>query len=263
MPYANNQGVRIYYEVEGQGPPLVLAHGGTEGLSVWRGPGYVEALKNDFQLILFDFRGCGRSDKPREASAFDRKLMDNDVLAILDNLGIAKAHYFGYSGGAMTGWLLAARHAERFHSFIIGGMSPYSFPEAMVRVFKEIIEGLELKLTNPEAYLQRQERRFGRSLTPEERNLLLAEDAEVLIPLLTTSIDWQPLNDHDLASISLPCLVYCGDLDPFHTGAKESVNHMPQARFVSLPGLDHLTTASRSDLALPHIKKFLAGLSKT
>jgi pimeloyl-ACP methyl ester carboxylesterase len=263
MPYANNQGVRIYYEVEGQGPPLVLAHGGTMGSSGWRGSGYVDALKNDYQLVMFDFRGCGRSDKPRKASDYDRKLMNNDVLAILDNLGIAKAHYFGYSGGAMTGWLLAARHAERFHSFILGAMSPYRLPEATIRDVNAGKKEMELLLTNPEAYLQLMEQRFGHPLTPEERKMYLAQDVKLLIQLISSSLDWKSLSDRDLAGISLPCLLFCGDLDPLHDGVKESIKHMPKARFVSLPGLDHMTAASRSDLALPHIKKFLAGVSKT
>jgi pimeloyl-ACP methyl ester carboxylesterase len=150
MPYVNNRGVKIYYEVEGKGPPLVLAHGGTLGSSGWRGSGYVDALKNDYQLVMFDFRGCGRSDKPRKASAYDRKLMNNDVLAILDNLGIEKAHYFGYSGGAITGWMLAVNHDERFHSFILGAMTPYRLPKATIRDVNAGIKEmytLTLKLT--------------------------------------------------------------------------------------------------------------------
>ena len=88
MPYVNNQGVRIYYEVEGQGSSLVLGHGGSDNMDMYRRMGYTDALKDDFQLILFDFRGHGRSDKPREASAHRTRIAD-DVVAILDNLGIA------------------------------------------------------------------------------------------------------------------------------------------------------------------------------
>ena len=69
MPYVIKQEVRIYYEVEGQGTPLVLAHGGSDSLDMWRRYGYTDILKDDFQLILFDFRGHGRSDKPHQASA--------------------------------------------------------------------------------------------------------------------------------------------------------------------------------------------------
>ncbi len=71
MPYASNQGVHIYYEVEGQGAPLVMAHGMGAGgdLNAWRRTGYTDALKDEFQLILFDFRGHGQSDRPHEVSA--------------------------------------------------------------------------------------------------------------------------------------------------------------------------------------------------
>jgi pimeloyl-ACP methyl ester carboxylesterase len=107
------------------------------------------------------------------------------------------------------------------------------------------------------------EKRFGHSLTLEERNMYLAQNTELLIILIKSSLEWKPLSNRELAGISLPCLLFCGDLDPLHAGVKESVKHMPQAEFVSLPGLDHMTAAARSDLVLPHIKGFLAGVSKT
>ena len=72
MPCANNEGVRIYYEVEGQGPPLVLMHGITDSLEVFRLVGYVEALKSDYRLILIDARGHGASDKPHDSDAYRR-----------------------------------------------------------------------------------------------------------------------------------------------------------------------------------------------
>ena len=261
MPYANNQGVRIYYEVEGQGPPLVLAHGGSDSLNMWRRCGHTDALKDDFQLILFDFRGHGRSDKPHEASAYGVKMAD-DVLAVLDDLGMTKAHYFGYSMGATTGFTLATRYAARFHSFILGGMTPYGWPEAMVKAVSVSIELFKLLLTDPEAYMLRMERLLGRSLTPEDRNEFLAKDTEAHVAVLTSLLDEPPLTDQDLAGILAPCLVFCGELDLFHRGAKESVDHMPQARFLSLPYLDHVTAFAQINLVLPRIKKFLAEVSK-
>ena len=62
--YADNNGVRIYYEVEGEGPPLVLVPWATGSTEDWRMFGYVNALKDDYQLILVDMRGHGQSDKP-------------------------------------------------------------------------------------------------------------------------------------------------------------------------------------------------------
>ena len=56
MPFADNNGVRIHYQVEGEGPPLVLHHGLAGTLEDWRYFGYVEELKRDYQLILMDAR---------------------------------------------------------------------------------------------------------------------------------------------------------------------------------------------------------------
>jgi pimeloyl-ACP methyl ester carboxylesterase len=50
MPYANNRGIRIYYEVEGQSPALLLLHGAPASTAAWREYGYVVFLKNDYKI---------------------------------------------------------------------------------------------------------------------------------------------------------------------------------------------------------------------
>jgi len=260
MPYANNAGVKIYYEVEGQGPPLVLAYGLTGGLNCWRAIGIVDMLRNDFQLILFDARGHGKSDKPHEVSEYGLK-MANDVVAVLDDIGIDKAHYFGYSMGARVGFWLAVRHATRFSSFILGGSSPYR-DEAEIKLEDELMEGVKRLLNDSEGgAIREREQLMGRPLTVEERDALLPNDAQALIALVTAFGAMPLLTDHELSLISIPVLVFCGDADPRHSGARESVNHMPKAKFVSLPGLDHVQAdvcITRNDLALSHVKEFLA-----
>jgi pimeloyl-ACP methyl ester carboxylesterase len=64
MPYVIHQGVQIHYQVEGEGPPLVLQHGFTQSLKSWHMAGYVNALQSHYRLILIDARGHGASDKP-------------------------------------------------------------------------------------------------------------------------------------------------------------------------------------------------------
>ena len=54
MPYADNGGARIHYQVEGEGPPLVLQHGFSESVVDWYEAGYVDALRSDYRLILID-----------------------------------------------------------------------------------------------------------------------------------------------------------------------------------------------------------------
>jgi hypothetical protein len=82
MPFVNNRGVHIRYEVEGQGPSLVLHHGFSENLTAWYWKGFVEALKDAYQLILFDVRGHGASDKPRDPDAYVLADYASDVIAL-------------------------------------------------------------------------------------------------------------------------------------------------------------------------------------
>jgi pimeloyl-ACP methyl ester carboxylesterase len=190
MPYANSQGVRIYYEVKGQGPPLVMAHGGGSNLNGWRRYGYTDALKNDYKLVLFDARAHGRSDKPHEMSAYGPK-MANDVVAVLDDLGISKTHFLGYSTGALTGYLLAVHHADRFYSIIMGCMSPYGFPEAIIKVGNDGLEQLKLFKADPEGTTRQMEARLGRPLTHEYKNQMATADVEAMTAILTAQLDVQ------------------------------------------------------------------------
>jgi pimeloyl-ACP methyl ester carboxylesterase len=66
------------------------------------------------------------------------------------------------------------------------------------------------------------------------------------------------LTDEELGAISRPCLLFCGDSDPFYPGALQAARHMNKARFLSMPGLDHISALMRSDLVVPHVKKFIA-----
>jgi pimeloyl-ACP methyl ester carboxylesterase len=66
MPYIDNHGARIHYQVEGQGQPLVLCHGLSMTSEDWREYGYVTGLRDRYMLTLIDSRGYGASDKPHD-----------------------------------------------------------------------------------------------------------------------------------------------------------------------------------------------------
>jgi pimeloyl-ACP methyl ester carboxylesterase len=258
MPYANNHGVRIHYEVEGEGgPPLVMAHGGSGDLSDWFRLGYTRALQDEFLLIMYDARGRGLSERGGEgpSNALD------DAVAVLDAVGMSEAHFWGYSAGAITGFDLAVRGLDRFRSFILGGMTPSAWPEEMVKAIRISIDLFRLRLSDPDAYLERMETLVGHPLSPAEREDLLARDAMASIASQEALLDRAPLTEGQLAAIKVPCLVYCGEQDPFHTGAQESVCHIPEARFVTLPGLNHITAYARSDQIVTHVRTFLEELS--
>ncbi len=79
MAVVDNDGVRIHYEVEGDGPPLMLMHGMGGSIENWRRAGYIDALKAQYRLILVDSRGFGGSDKPHDIAAYTREAKVSDV----------------------------------------------------------------------------------------------------------------------------------------------------------------------------------------
>src|SRR5262249_44981919 len=124
--YAHNQGVRIHYAVEGEGPPLLLHHGTFGSGAFWREVGYTDVLARAYRLILIDARGHGSSDKPYDPAAYELATRAADVIAVLDDLEIRRAHYFGYSLGGWIGFGLAKHASARFASTILGGAHPYA-----------------------------------------------------------------------------------------------------------------------------------------
>jgi pimeloyl-ACP methyl ester carboxylesterase len=100
-------GVGIEYEVTGEGRPVVLLHGFPDSGRLWRHQ--VPALAGaEFQVVVPDLRGYGRSDKPEAVEAYSFPLLAGDVLAVLADLEIARAHVVGHDWGASLAWGLAS-----------------------------------------------------------------------------------------------------------------------------------------------------------
>lgn len=261
MPYIENEGVKVYYEVEGKGPPVVMAHGGSDSLEMWRKFGYTDYLKEHFQLILFDFRGHGKSDRPVRVIEYGPKMAE-DIIKILDTLGILTANYYGYSLGATAGFYLAAHHPERFKSFIFGGVSPYPWPDEMLLAVKTVIESYKLKLSDPDAYVKQMENMLCKTFSPEERDQFLSGNTEADMAVMESLLEWLPLNNEQLYAITTPCFVYCGEEDPFINGARECTAYLRRCRFLPIPGFDHISAFIRSEVILPYVNAFLSVVNR-
>ena len=106
MARVDVDGVGIEYEVTGEGPPVVLLHGFPDSGRLWRHQ--VPALAGaGFQVIVPDLRGYGRSDKPEAVEAYSLMHIAGDVLAILADLNVPRAHVVGHDWGAALAWALA------------------------------------------------------------------------------------------------------------------------------------------------------------
>ncbi len=130
MPYVTSKGIRIHYEVEGDGPPLVLLHGFAWKAKNWYWAGYVDALKPYNRLILVDARGHGESDKPYDPTAYTLSLHVGDVIAVLDALNLRAAQFWGYSmgGGSALVWRSMRLSASTRCSSVVSIRTPIACP---------------------------------------------------------------------------------------------------------------------------------------
>ena len=105
-------GVGIEYEVTGEGPPVVLLHGFPDSGRLWRHqvPALVEA---GFSTIVPDLRGYGRSDQPAEVAAYSIPFLAGDVVAVMDAVGVGRAHVVGHDWGAALAWAFGSLLPDR------------------------------------------------------------------------------------------------------------------------------------------------------
>ena len=115
MPYASVNGIRMYYEQDGAGPDVVLINGLSGHLGGWALQR--RALVESFRVTVFDNRGAGRSDAPDEP--YSIRLMADDTAALLDALGIARAHVVGASMGGMIAQELAINYPQKVDRLVI------------------------------------------------------------------------------------------------------------------------------------------------
>jgi pimeloyl-ACP methyl ester carboxylesterase len=91
MRATSSDGAQIAFETAGRGDPLVLLHGFFGDRATWRSAGHVDALAADYRLILIDGRGHGDSDAPHRPASYRIGQQVDDVLAVLDSLGVGRA----------------------------------------------------------------------------------------------------------------------------------------------------------------------------
>lgn len=244
MPFAINRGVRIHYEVEGSGPPLVLHHGFGGCIEDWRDFGLSAPLARHNRLIILDSRGCGASDKPHEPAAYEPATRAGDVAAVLDDLGITKTHYYGHSYGGQLAWGLAKYIPERISSLIISGSHPYAASQQGAR--DVLGQGLE-------SFLKLTDRIYGPYMNPERRARLATNDIAALIAASVDRPDYADV----IPVMRMPCLLLTGALDPICPNVQKAAASMPNAELVVLPDCDHVANFGRTDLVLPPVTTFL------
>lgn len=260
MPYATNNGVRIYWEEEGSGPPLMMIMGLGFSMAMWRDLRPI--LAQDFRVILCDNRGVGKSDSPL-LPVNSIELMAQDAACVLDAAGVQRAHLIGMSMGGMIAQELALRRPERVNKLILGCTNcgdPHS-----VRASPEVLRAL-----GPLSFISRRRRLEAvipfiyDSGTPRERvdaDMAVVRRHPPRLPgylaQLFAIVRWSSWKR--LPQIRSSTLVIHGETDrlvPPQNG-RILAERIPGAKLVMIPQASHIFPTDQPERTIFELSSFL------
>jgi pimeloyl-ACP methyl ester carboxylesterase len=236
--------IEVYYEIYGDGDPILLLHGGTAFVETYFGQ--IPALAPSFKVIAPDLRAHGRtSDSPRPLTY---GLMADDAVRLLDALGARRTHVVGWSDGGVIGLEMAMRYPERVGKLVL--MSAPSKVEGMLPSTLEMVREL-----TPYSPFVLKQALFYRMVAPDPghwptfiekiKTMWLAEPHYTLA---------------DLARVRAETLVMAGErdmIDPRH--CQETARLIPRARYREIPEGTHSFHMEQPDLVNEEILAFLKG----
>ncbi len=251
MPYIERDGVRIFYEAAGQGPPVLLSHGYSATSRMWRGQ--VDALANRYRIITWDMRGHGQSDSPPEQARYSEAETVADMAAILDAEDVHRAVIGGLSLGGYMSLAFHLAHPARVRALMLFDTGPgYRNPagrEAWNRTAEARALAFEtrgLEALGPGAEVRIAQHRSAEGLARAARGMLAQFDSRVI---------------DSLESIRVPTLVLVGENDqPFLGATDYMAAKIPGARKVVIPGAGHAANLDQPEAFNRAVEAFLASL---
>lgn len=240
MPYINISDVKMYYDVSGRGCPLLLLHGAAQTGSRWKD--CIEFLSQDFTVIVPDLRGHGRTNNPSRRLSGD--LVADDIAKFIEQMNLGPVLTWGFSFGCHVLLNLAVRRTSLFTALVAESCAATpseSLAKALERLKPELIE----------------ERAKSSELrTLEEQHL----DWRQLYELVSTELaQKQCIKEADLKQITIPCLLLCGDKDPFFPleNIVRTYRHLLNAELFIVPNTGHGVEKKCSSLVGEIVIEFL------
>src|ERR1700687_5409618 len=254
MPKINRDGVEIYYEVHGSGPPLLLTHGYSSTSAMWKGQ--IEALSKHHKLVLWDMRGHGQSDYPEHPAAYSEALRVPDMAALLDAIGAETAIVGGLSLGGYMSLAFHRTHPDRARALLIIDTGPGCKTDDAREAWNKRAhetgdrferEGLAV-LKSGSRERSTVSHRDASGLARAARGMLTQRDARVI---------------ELLPNIKVPSLVVVGADDaPFLAAADYMAAKIPEAKKVVIPAAGHAVNIDQPQAFIDAVLPFLDGLPR-
>lgn len=244
--YASLPDIDVYYEDHGAGAPLVLLHGGALTLDLSFGP-LMPLLAPHRRLIPIELQGHGRTADP-EGREITLARMADDVIGVLDDLGLARADVLGFSWGGLVALETALRHPDRVDRLVLGAVHTRK-------------DGYHAEIHDPSTYATSTrmptEAEFAAMIAEYERYGINTFDQVVaeLDPIVTAEQNWSL---EQLAGITAPTLLMIGDHDFVRVDhAVAMADAIPDAGLAVLPRTKHTELVSRVGIVAPLVEDFL------
>jgi pimeloyl-ACP methyl ester carboxylesterase len=255
MPKINRDGVKIYFEVYGSGPPLLLTHGYSSTSAMWQGQ--IEALSRRHKLVLWDMRGHGQSDYPDDPSAYSEALTVADMAALLDEVGAISAIVGGLSLGGYMSLAFYRAHPERVSALLIidtgPGFKKDDARDAWNKRAHDTGDRFEREGLAVLKSLSRERstvnHRDASGLARAARGMLTQRDAAVI---------------ELLPNIKVPSLVVVGADDaPFLAASDYMATKIPEAKKAVIPAAGHAVNIDQPQAFIDAVLPFLDGLPRS
>lgn len=255
--HVNNTG--IYYEVTGQGEPLLFIHGLASSSRSWKKQ--VPFFAQHYRVITFDIRGHGRSDRPLR-EPYSVKLFAADAVELMRTLGIDSTHVVGFSMGGMVGFQLAVDAPEMVTSLVAVNCCP----EGSIRSFNDGIECFRHMLFLPFNGMLRKSQNGAKQ--PEPVSDQKAPPQSVLQRMAVNNklayanafgalLKWSVADR--LGAIECPTLMIASDADFTPVSIKAGyVSKMPDAQLVVINNARHATPREQTDEFNTMLLEFLS-----
>ncbi len=217
---------------QGRSEPVLMIHGFASNHFVnWVSPGWFKTLTEaGYRCVAFDNRGHGLSSKSYDEAGYMPSKMARDAVALLDNLGIDRAHVMGYSMGARVSAFLALSASERVATLVFGGLGIGMVDG--IDDWDQIADALLAE--DPESITHRRGKSF-RAFADQTRS-----NKRALAACITNSRTL--LTKDDMSHITQPTLVAVGTTDNIAGSASELALLMPNAISFDIKGRDHMLT---------------------
>ena len=179
-------------------------------------------------------RGVGRSDKPHEVEAYAMPLRVADAVAVLDELGIERAHFIGNSWGGRLGFGIGEHAPERVLSLVIGGQQPYAIdPDGPLAHAATVTLAESRREGSMEPFVGMLEAFAGTRFPDVLRERWLENDPAAIEAAWSAAVAEGAISE-DLGAWEVRCLIYLatGDVD-FHDQAQQAADEIPNAEFIS------------------------------